>query len=43
MITRTPYDRDNLKIGKKDKVLEVGPGHSPTFLFKRACGLICRL
>ena len=31
MITRTPYDRDNLKIGKKDKVLE------------RACGLICRL
>ena len=22
MITRTPYDRDNLKIGKKDKVLE---------------------
>ena len=25
MITRTPYDRDNLKIGKKDKVLEVGP------------------
>ena len=31
MITRTPYDRDNLKIGKKDKVLEVGPGHSPTF------------
>ena len=26
MITRTPYDRDNLKIGKKDKVLEVGPG-----------------
>lgn len=24
MITRTPYDRDNLKIGKKDKVLEVG-------------------
>ena len=32
MITRTPYDRDNLKIGKKDKVLEVGPGHSPRFV-----------
>ena len=31
MITRTPYDRDNLKRGKKDTVLEVGPGHSPTF------------
>ena len=28
MITRTPYDRDNLKIGKKDKVLEVGPKHT---------------
>ena len=31
MITRIPYDRDDLKIGKKDKVLEVGPGHNPTF------------
>ena len=28
MITRTPYDRDNLKIGKKDKVLEVRPGNN---------------
>lgn len=31
MITRNPYDRNDLKIGKKDRVLEVGPGHSPTF------------
>lgn len=36
MITRTPYDRDNLKIGKKDKVLEVGPGTQPYVSFKRA-------
>lgn len=31
MIIRNPYDRDNLKIGKKDRVLEVGSGHNPTF------------
>lgn len=31
MIIRNPYDRDNLKIDKKDRVLEVGPGHSPSF------------
>ena len=31
MITRNPYDRNDLKIGKKDRVLEVGPGHSPIF------------
>ena len=32
MITRNPYDRNDLKIGKKDRVLEVGPGHSPLSL-----------
>lgn len=30
MIIRNPYDRDDLKIGKKDRILEVGPGHNPT-------------
>lgn len=30
MINRNPYDRDDLKISKKDKVLEVGLGHNPT-------------
>lgn len=31
MINRNPYDRDDLKITKKDRVLEVGSGHNPTF------------
>lgn len=31
MITYNPYDRDDLKISKKERVLEVGSGHSPTF------------
>lgn len=31
MITRKPYDREDLRIKKRDKVLEVGPGHNPTF------------
>lgn len=31
MIIRSPYDRDDLNIGKKDRVLEVGSGHSPIF------------
>ena len=31
MINRNPYDRDDLRIAKKDKVLEVGSGHNPTF------------
>lgn len=31
MKTRTPYDRDNLKIRKKDKVLEIGSGHNPMY------------
>ena len=31
MITRTPNDRDNLKIDNKDKEMEERPGHSPTF------------
>lgn len=26
MIIRNPYDREDLKIGRKDRVLEVGPG-----------------
>ncbi len=30
MKTRTPYDRDDIKIGKNDCVLEVGPGHFPS-------------
>lgn len=31
MIIRNPYDREDLKIKKKDRVLEVGPGHNPTY------------
>ena len=31
MITRNPYDRDDIKINRKNKVLEIGPGHNPTF------------
>nr|WP_321378907.1 class I SAM-dependent methyltransferase [uncultured Bacteroides sp.] len=31
MRIRTPYDRNNLKIKKRDNVLEVGPGHNPSF------------
>ena len=31
MKRRTPYDRDNLHIKKKDRVLEVGPGHNPSY------------
>jgi SAM-dependent methyltransferase len=31
MKTRTPYDRDNLKINKSDYVLEVGSGHNPMY------------
>ena len=31
MKTRTPLDRDNLKIKKKDRVVEIGPGHNPSF------------
>ena len=30
MKRRTPYDRDNLHIKKRDWVLEVGPGHNPS-------------
>ena len=41
MITRTPYDRDNLKIGKKDKVLEkelvLGQTTCCTCWLKRIC------
>ncbi|SBV99677.1 conserved hypothetical protein [uncultured Dysgonomonas sp.] len=31
MKVRTPYDRNDLNIKKSDKVLEVGPGHNPSF------------
>ena len=31
MIIRNPYDRDDPNIGKKDRVLEVGSGHNPTY------------
>lgn len=31
MKTRTPFDRFNLKINKKDRVVEIGPGHNPNF------------
>lgn len=31
MKVRTPYDRNDLNIRKSDKVLEVGPGHNPSF------------
>lgn len=27
----SPYDRNDLHIGKHDRVLEVGPGHNPSF------------
>ena len=31
MKIRTPYDRHDLKIKKKDQVLEIGSGHNPSF------------
>lgn len=31
MKTRTPYDRNDLLIHQTDKVLEIGPGHNPTY------------
>jgi len=31
MKIRSPYDRLDLKINKKDRVLEIGPGHNPSF------------
>lgn len=31
MKTRTPYDRNDLKIKSSDYVLEVGPGHNPMY------------
>lgn len=31
MKERSPYDRNDLKIAKNDRVLEVGPGHNPAF------------
>ena len=31
MKTRTPFSHNDLKIKKKDRVLEIGPGHNPFF------------
>jgi len=31
MKTRTPFDKENLRIRRQDKVLEVGSGHNPCF------------
>ncbi len=31
MKTRTPYDRNDLRIRRKDKVVEIGSGHSPMY------------
>lgn len=31
MKTRSPYDRDDLSIKNGDRVLEIGPGHNPSF------------
>lgn len=31
MKTRTPIDRNDLRIKKSDKVIEIGPGHNPSF------------
>lgn len=31
MKIRTPYNRDDLRIGKQDRVVEIGPGHNPTY------------
>ncbi len=31
MKTRTPFDRNDLRIKKSDKVIEIGPGHNPSF------------
>ena len=31
MKTRSPYNRDDLYIGKNDKVVEIGSGHNPTY------------
>lgn len=31
MKTNSPYDRNDLHIGKKEKVLEIGSGHNPTY------------
>ena len=32
MKTRTPIDRNDLRIKKSDKVIEIGPGHNPSFV-----------
>jgi SAM-dependent methyltransferase len=31
MIIRNPISRDDLRIKKRDRVLEIGPGHNPSF------------
>lgn len=35
--TRTPFTRDDLRIKKSDKVLEVGPGHNPSYRANVIC------
>ena len=35
--TRTPYTRDDLRIKRSDRVLEVGPGHNPTYRSNVIC------
>ena len=35
MKTDSPYDRGDIHINKNDKVLEIGPGHNPTYRSKR--------
>lgn len=37
MRTRTPFDRNDLKIGKSDKVLEVGSGNNPMYRSNVLC------
>lgn len=37
MKTRTPYTRNDLRIKRSDRVLEVGPGHNPTYRANVIC------
>lgn len=37
MKIRTPYTRDDLRIKRSDRVLEVGPGHNPTYRANVIC------
>lgn len=31
MKKRTPYDRNDLRFSKTDRIVEIGPGHNPSF------------